>query len=101
MISAAVMLLLFLVLPSTARAQSLSSGDPPGASDNYWKRFAIGAGASLLAHESAHILTAIERGVLACGIGPTFFYFTLGRNGEVATSPSWRGRHRCRKPSSH
>ena len=143
MISASAMLLLFLILPATARAQSLSSGDPPGPSDSYWKRFAIGAGASLLAHESAHILTAlalgfhphiafdkgrptvysgidsqryphkqflfsaaglttqalideaildiphsrggaIERGILAGGIGTTLFYITLGRNGAVS-----------------
>ena len=143
MFSAAMTLLLFLILPATARAQSLSSGDPSGASDNYWKRFAIGAGASLLAHESAHILTAlalgfhphigfdkgrptvysgidaqkyphkqflfsaaglttqalideaildiphsrggaIERGVLACGIGTTLFYITIGPNGDVS-----------------
>jgi hypothetical protein len=143
MIAASAMLSLLVTLPTIARAQSLSSGDSSKESDNYWKRFAIGAGASLLAHESAHILTAlalgfhphigfdkgrptvysgidsekyphkqflfsaaglttqalinelildvphsrggaIERGVLACGIGTTLFYITIGRNGDVS-----------------
>jgi hypothetical protein len=143
MIAASAMLLLLVILPSIASAQSLSSGDLSRESDNYWKRFAIGAGASLLAHESAHILTAlalgfhphigfdkgrptvysgidteryphkqflfsaaglttqalidelildiphsrggaIERGALACGIGTTLFYITIGRNGDVS-----------------
>ena len=143
MIAASAMLSLLVTLPTIARAQSLSSGESSKESDNYWKRFAIGAGASLLAHESAHILTAlalgfhphigfdkgrptvysgidsekyphkqflfsaaglttqalinelildvphsrggaIERGVLACGIGTTLFYITIGRNGDVS-----------------
>jgi len=112
-------------------------------SDNYWKKFALGAGISLAAHESAHFLTsiamgfhpyigfdkgrptvysgidsqryphkqflfsaaglttqalideaildiphsrggAIERGILAGGIGTTLFYITIGRNGDVS-----------------
>jgi hypothetical protein len=111
--------------------------------DNYWRNFAFGVGASILAHETAHILTsiavgahpyiafdkgrptvfsginsdkyphrqflfsaaglttqalineaildvphsrggAIERGILAGGIGTTLFYITLGRNGSVS-----------------
>jgi hypothetical protein len=111
--------------------------------ENYWRRFALGFGASILAHESAHILTsiavgahpyiafdkgrptvfsgidsdrhphkqflfsaaglttqalinelildiphsrggAIERGILAGGIGTTLFYITLGRNASVS-----------------
>ena len=110
---------------------------------NYWTRLAAGFGISLLAHESAHILSslamgfhpyigfdkgrptifsgidsnkyphkqfifsaaglttqavidelildiphsrggAIERGILAGGIGTTLFYITLGRNGAVS-----------------
>ncbi len=62
MISATAMLLLFLIPPATARARSLSSYDPPRATNDYWKRFAIGAGTSLLAHESAHFLTALALG---------------------------------------
>src|ERR1700693_1730305 len=113
------------------------------APDNYWRRLALGFGASLLAHETAHVLTsialgahpyigfdkgrptiysginsarhphkqfifsaaglttqalideaildiphsrggAIERGILAGGIGTTLFYITLGRNGSVS-----------------
>ena len=143
MIAASAMLSLLIVLPTIVRAQSLSYGDSSRESDNYWKRFALGAGASLLAHESAHILTALalgfhphigfdkgrptvysgidseryphkqflfsasglttqalidelildvphsrggafERGVLACGIGTTLFYITIGRNGDVS-----------------
>jgi hypothetical protein len=134
---------LLISLPANARAQSLSSVDPSGPSDNYWKKFAIGAATSLLAHESAHVLTAlalgfhphigfdngrptvfsgidseryphkqflfsaaglttqalideaildiphsrggaIERGILAGGIGTTLFYITIGRNGSVS-----------------
>ena len=33
-----------------------------GATDNYWRRFALGFGASIMAHESAHILSAIAMG---------------------------------------
>ena len=135
--------LLLISLPANARAQSLSSVEPSGPSDNYWRRFAFGAAASLLAHESAHVLTAlalgfhpyigfdngrptvfsgidseryphtqflfsaaglttqalideaildiphsrggaIERGILAGGIGTTLFYITIGRNGSVS-----------------
>jgi hypothetical protein len=143
MISRFAISLLLISLPQAARAQSLLSDDPSGPSDNYWKRFAIGAAASLLAHESAHVLTAlalgfhphigfdngrptvfsgidseryphkqflfsaaglttqavideaildlphsrggaIERGILAGGIGTTLFYITIGRNGSVS-----------------
>jgi hypothetical protein len=130
-------------LPAAALAQEYSTGDADKLADNYWKKFAIGAGVSLLAHESAHILTslalgfhpyvgldhgrptvfsgidrykyphkqflfsaaglttqalideaildtphsrggAIERGILAGGIGTTLFYITIGRNGSVS-----------------
>jgi hypothetical protein len=111
--------------------------------DHYWRNFAVGFAGSILAHETAHIITsyavgahphlaldrgrptifsgidsrlhphkqflfsaaglttqalinegildiphsrggAIERGVLAGGIGTTLFYITLGRNGSVS-----------------
>jgi hypothetical protein len=130
-------------LPAAALSQEYSTGDPDKLADSYWKKFAIGAGVSLLAHESAHILTslalgfhpyvgldhgrptvfsgidsrkyphkqflfsaaglttqalideaildiphsrggAIERGILAGGIGTTLFYITIGRNGSVS-----------------
>lgn len=117
--------------------------DRPAPVEHYWRRFAFGFGASILAHETAHILTsiavgahpyiaidrgrptvfsgidsnkfphkqflfsaaglttqalvdegildlphsrggAIERGILAGGIGTTLFYITLGRNGSVS-----------------
>jgi hypothetical protein len=129
--------------PPAALAQEYSTSDADKLADNYWKKFAIGAGVSLLAHESAHILTslalgfhpyvgldhgrptvfsgidsqkyphkqflfsaaglttqtlidelildiphsrggAIERGILAGGIGTTLFYITIGRNGSVS-----------------
>jgi len=130
-------------LPAAALAQEYSASDADKLADSYWKKFAIGAGVSLLAHESAHILTslalgfhpyvgldhgrptvfsgidsqkyphkqflfsaaglttqalideaildiphsrggAIERGILAGGIGTTLFYITIGRNGSVS-----------------
>lgn len=142
-ISGVIALLLLSSLPATASGQRYSSVDPTGPSDSYWKKFVIGAGVSLLAHESAHILTslalgyhpriafdkgrptvysgidtdkaphkqflfsaaglttqalvdeaildiphsrggAIERGILAGGIGTTLFYITIGRNGSVS-----------------
>jgi hypothetical protein len=129
--------------PAAALAQEYSTSDADKLADSYWKKFAIGAGVSLLAHESAHILTslalgfhpyvgldhgrptvfsgidsqkyphkqflfsaaglttqalideaildiphsrggAIERGILAGGIGTTLFYITIGRNGSVS-----------------
>lgn len=143
MISSVMALLLLSGLPATASAQRYSSAEPTGPSDSYWKRFVIGASVSILAHESAHILTslalgfhpyisfdngrptvysgidtnkephkqflfsaaglttqaiidevildiphsrggAIERGLLAGGIGTTLFYITIGRNGSVS-----------------
>lgn len=130
-------------LPATALAQTGPSSDRAAPQDNYWRRFALGVGASLLAHETAHLLAAIavgahpyiafdkgrptvfsgidinksprkqfifsaaglttqvlineaildvphsrggaiERGVLAGGIGTTLFYITFGRNGSVS-----------------
>ena len=118
---------------------SATSSQPSG----YWSKLALGFGISLLAHESAHVLSslamgfhpsvgfdrgrptvysgidsqkyphkqfifsasglttqalidelildvphsrggAIERGILAGGIGTTLFYITIGRNGSVS-----------------
>lgn len=143
MISGVITVMLLSSLPATASGQKYSSGNLAEPSDGYWKRFAIGASVSLLAHESAHILTslalgyhphiafdkgrptvysgidsnkephkqflfsaaglttqalideaildiphsrggAIERGILAGGIGTTLFYITIGRNGSVS-----------------
>jgi hypothetical protein len=143
MISGLASLLLLSGLPAIAGAQGFSPGNADKASDSYWKGFAIGAGVSLFAHETAHILTslaqgfhphigfdhgrptvfsgidshkyphrqflfsaaglttqalideaildiphsrggAIERGILAGGIGTTLFYITIGRNGSVS-----------------
>jgi hypothetical protein len=142
MISGLAILLLLSSLPRNAHAQRYSP-DSTQSSDNYWRRFALGVGVSLLAHESAHILTslalgfhpyvalssgrptvysgidsykyphkqflfsaaglttqalideaildiphsrggAIERGILAGGIGTTLFYVTIGRNASVS-----------------
>jgi hypothetical protein len=130
-------------LTATALAQQGPPTERPAPADKYWLRFALGFGASIIAHESAHILTslalgahpyiafskgrptvysgidsdkdphkqflfsaaglttqtlinegildiphsrggAIERGILAGGIGTTLFYITLGRNGSVS-----------------
>lgn len=143
MIVGIVSALLITLVPPPAAAQSYSSREQAESSDGYWKKFALGAGVSLLAHESAHILTsialgfhpyigfdkgrptvysgidsqryphkqflfsaaglttqalineaildiphsrggAIERGILAGGIGTTLFYITIGRNGDVS-----------------
>lgn len=73
MISGLVSVLLLTGLPATASGQWYSSGAPAGPSDNYWKRFALGAGVSLLAHESAHMLTS-----LALGFHP-YLAFDKGR----------------------
>jgi hypothetical protein len=133
---------LFTRLPATADAQQAPAAEQ-AAQDSYWRRFVFGFAASILAHESAHVLTsfalgahpyiafdkgrptvysgidsdkhphkqfifsaaglttqalineaildiphsrggAIERGILAGGIGTTLFYITLGRNGSVS-----------------
>ncbi len=130
-------------LTATALAQQGPSTERVAPADNYWRDFAFGFGASILAHETAHILTslavgahpyiafskgrptvysgidsdkdphkqflfsaaglttqalinegildiphigggALERGLLAGGIGTTLFYITLGRNGSVS-----------------
>jgi hypothetical protein len=130
-------------LTATAAAQTGPAADRAAPQDNYWRRFALGFGASILAHETAHVLTsiavgahpyiafdkgrptvfsgidserhphkqflfsaaglttqalineaildiphsrggAIERGILAGGIGTTLFYITLGRNASVS-----------------
>ncbi len=143
MIAGGASLVLLSGLPAPGVAQEYSPGDADRVADSYWKKFAIGAGVSLLAHESAHILTslalgfhpyvaldhgrptvfsgidsykyphkqflfsaaglttqalideaildiphsrggAIERGILAGGIGTTLFYITIGRNGSVS-----------------
>jgi hypothetical protein len=129
--------------PTIASAQEGASEDPPAPAGNNWRHFVLGFGVSLLAHETAHVLTsialgahpyvafdkgrptvfsgidaerhphkqflfsaaglttqalvneaildiphsrggAIERGILAGGIGTTLFYITLGRNGSVS-----------------
>jgi hypothetical protein len=136
-------LVLITDLSRTALSQQLPPTDPAARSDNYWRNFALGAGASILAHESAHFLasiamgahpyvafdkgrptvfsgidserhphrqflfsasglttqalinelildvkhsrgSALERGILAGGIGTTLFYITIGRNGSVS-----------------
>jgi hypothetical protein len=136
-------LTLFTGLPATAVSQELPSADRDASRDNYWREFTLGFGASILAHETAHILTsivvgahpyvgfdkgrptvysgidverhphrqflfsaaglttqalidelildvphsrgsALERGILAGGIGTTLFYITIGRNGSVS-----------------
>jgi hypothetical protein len=126
--------------PQPAGAQAAPA---PSRPDRYWRLFALGFAGSILAHETAHVLTAyavgshpyfafdhgrptifsgidsrlhphkqflfsaaglttqglldetildiphsrggaIERGILAGGIGTTLFYITIGRNGSVS-----------------
>ncbi len=142
MFSGLASLVLLSSLPTNALAQRYAA-DSTRSPDNYWKKLAFGVGVSLLAHETAHILTsiamgfhpyvafdhgrptvfsgidsdkyphkqflfsaaglttqalmdeaildiphsrggAIERGILAGGIGTTLFYATIGRNGSVS-----------------
>jgi hypothetical protein len=134
---------LFTEVPRTAFSQQIEAADPAAARDDYWRNFALGFAASVLAHETAHLLTsvavgahpyigfdkgrptvfsgidserhphrqflfsasglvtqalinelildvphsrgsALERGILAGGIGTTLFYITIGRNGSVS-----------------
>jgi hypothetical protein len=143
MLSGLIGVLLISGSPAAALAQQHSSSEPAGPADSYWRQVALGFGASILAHESAHILTslalgfhpymgfdkgrptvysgidsrkyphkqflfsaagltmqalideaildiphsrggAIERGILAGGIGTTLFYITIGRNSSVS-----------------
>src|SRR6476620_2230018 len=49
-------------LTSTAAAQTGPAADRPALQDNYWRRFALGFGASILVHETAHILTSFAVG---------------------------------------
>jgi hypothetical protein len=144
MIIALISALFVISLSAPISAQAYSSREAAvEQSDGYWMRFALGAGISLAAHESAHILTsialgfhpyigfdkgrptvysgidsqkyphkqflfsaaglttqalideaildiphsrggAVERGILAGGIGTTLFYITIGRNGDVS-----------------
>jgi membrane-associated protease RseP (regulator of RpoE activity) len=129
-----------LSAPQPAGAQGAPA---PSRPDSYWRLFALGFAGSILAHETAHVLTAyavgshpyfafdhgrptifsgidsrlhphkqflfsaaglttqalldetildiphsrgsaIERGILAGGIGTTVFYITIGRNGSVS-----------------
>ncbi len=136
----AIALLLLATYPEVGGAQSPRSSTP---SDIYWRHFAFGFATSIVAHETAHILTsyavgahphlgldhgrptifsgidsqrephkqflfsasglttqalidelildiphtrgsALERGILAGGIGTTLFYITLGRNASVS-----------------
>lgn len=135
-------LVLFTGSPATAPAQQAPSANQ-ATQNSYWRRFAFGFAASILAHESAHVLSslamgfhpyiafdkgrptvysgidsdkhpdkqfifsaaglttqalineaildiphshggAIERGILAGGIGTTLFYITIGRNASVS-----------------
>jgi hypothetical protein len=136
-------LVLFTSVPRPAVSQQITAVDSAAPRHNYWRNFAFGIGASILAHETAHVLTAIalgahpsvafdkgrptvysginvdeephkqflfsasglvtqalinelildvrhprggalERGILAGGIGTTLFYITIGRNGSVS-----------------
>src|SRR5205085_333320 len=59
-----------LGLSPSLRAQTASqpaltfalSHGAAGSADNYWRRFAIGFGGSIMAHETAHILSSIAMG---------------------------------------
>lgn len=48
-------------VPAALKAQD-SSTVAASSSGDFWRRFALGAGISLLAHESAHLLTSVALG---------------------------------------
>jgi hypothetical protein len=52
----------FCSLTATAVAQTVPTTNRATPPDNYWRRFALGFGASILAHETAHVLTSIAVG---------------------------------------
>jgi hypothetical protein len=61
---------LFCGAPVSAAAQSGSivpygryaTGESASSNDSYWRRFAFGFGASIIAHESAHVLSSLLMG---------------------------------------
>jgi hypothetical protein len=55
-------LVLFAGLPRIAVSQRVASADSVANRDNYWRNLALGFGASILAHETAHIIAAIAVG---------------------------------------
>lgn len=143
-IAASAAIIAATALPTGISAQQLSPFSATSSQPSeYWTKLAFGFGISLLAHETAHILSsvamgfhpslgfdhgrptvysgidsqkyphkqfifsasglttqalidelildiphsrggAIERGILAGGIGTTLFYITIGRNGSVS-----------------
>lgn len=87
MIPGLITVLLLTGFPVTAGGQRHSSGDPAGPSDSNWRRFAVGAGVSLLAHESAHILTS-----LALGFHP-YIAFDKGRPTVFSGIDSYKYPH--------
>ncbi len=62
MLSGLIGVLLISGSPVAGLAQQHSSSEPAGPADSYWRRFAFGFGASIFAHESAHILTSLALG---------------------------------------
>jgi hypothetical protein len=48
--------------PRTSFGQKILYGPDADSHDSYWPRFALGFGASVLAHESAHVVTALLLG---------------------------------------
>jgi hypothetical protein len=56
---------ILVLLPAGARplvSQQIHDTMSAGAREYYWARFALGFGSSILAHESAHILTSLALG---------------------------------------
>ena len=58
----ATVVLLSVFTATTAHAQRFTSFRAADSTDTYWKRFALGFGAILLAHESAHFLASRAMG---------------------------------------
>ncbi len=54
--------LLSVFTGTSAHGQRLTSVSAADSTDSYWTRFALGFGARILAHESAHVLTSLAMG---------------------------------------
>ena len=64
---------LLLLAPSGARAQAVSDSATHPKPTHFWRRFVLGAGTSILAHEAGHIVAAFAVG------GHPSFGFDRGR----------------------
>ena len=62
MIPCVLVVVMLAGIPTRLKAQDSSTVAAPPSSGDFWRRVAFGAGISLLAHESAHLLTSVALG---------------------------------------